>query len=210
MNVRWSGIYVAVALSSLSCGVMTKGEALSIRYFTPTAASVQTKPEHAPTAPLELRVGSLRAAAHLEERMAYRPSAAELGYLEDRRWTEPPEEFLRRALDAALFESRRIVRVYTDAAPSLDLELASFEELRYGEPRVRVVLSAVLRDQKRSLFEETLVAEEPLSVQGDDRSPAVAHALAAALKRAVAELAEHVSTELERTRAARLETETQP
>jgi hypothetical protein len=122
----------AAALLGSGCAFTSKGEALTPRYFSPAPASELSEPA-APAgapAPPELRIGRIEPAAHLEERIAYRISDSELAYYEDRRWTEPPEQFVRRALERELFESHAFRRVISGAAPTLDVEVLSFEEVR--------------------------------------------------------------------------------
>jgi hypothetical protein len=125
----------AAVLLASGCAFMSKGEGMTPRYFSPALASEppeasEPRPPEATSAPPELRIGRIEPAAHLEERIAYRISDSELAYYDDRRWTEPPEQFVRRALERELFESRAFRRVISGAAPTLDVELLSFEEVR--------------------------------------------------------------------------------
>ncbi|MEY2936160.1 MAG: hypothetical protein RL033_6909, partial [Pseudomonadota bacterium] len=87
------------------CALLSKSQPFSPRYFSPDAeetAAQHTAAKQTAAAstspPLELRLGQIDAAAHLEERIAYRPSQGELGYYDSWRWTEPPQAYLRRAL----------------------------------------------------------------------------------------------------------------
>jgi ABC-type uncharacterized transport system auxiliary subunit len=198
-SAAWLGVMLGLG-SLAGCALMSKGEALSPRFFSPTleAAPEPSAPE---SAPLELRVGRIEPASHLEERIAYRVSATELAYYEERRWTEPPEQFVRRALESELFERRGFRRVVSGAAPTLDVEVLSFEELRMGTPRARLSLLITLRDERRVLFERTLSVEAPLA--GSDPGPALAEAMAEALSDATRRVAEQVGTELERQALAR-------
>src|SRR5436190_1201966 len=111
------------------CALLSKGEALSPRYFSPSLAAQPAPVAEPDAAPRALRLCRVEAAAHLEERIAYRISPTELAYYDDRRWTEPPEEFVRRALTVELFERRAFQRVLSGVAPTLDVEVSSFEEL---------------------------------------------------------------------------------
>lgn len=123
----------AAALLASGCAFLSKGEAMTPRYFSPALAFEPPDASRppAPEASLpELRVGRIEPAAHLEERIAYRISDSELAYYDDRRWTEPPEQFVRRALERELFESHAFRRVVSGVAPTLDVELLSFEEVR--------------------------------------------------------------------------------
>jgi cholesterol transport system auxiliary component len=187
------GILLAAWLSG--CALTSKGEVLSPRYFSPTLEA-PTAPSAAST-PLELRLGRIEPAAHLEERIAYRVSATELAYYEDRRWTEPPEQFVRRALESELFERRAFRRVVSGVAPTLDVELLSFEEMRVGAPRARLSVLITLRDDRRALLERTISVDAPLGA-GSDPGPALAEAMAAALGDATRRVAEQVGSALER------------
>ena len=187
---RW----LLVSILPLGCAFTSKGEALTPRYFSPSLSSAaageggSTSPARI-AAPLELRVGRIEPAAHLEERIAYRVDESELAYYEDRRWTEPPEQFVRRALEGELFETRSFQRVVSGTAPTLDVEVLSFEEVRQGTPRARLSLLITLRDERRALLERTVTVEVNLGPGPDaDAGRALAKAMADALARATREI----------------------
>lgn len=196
-------------LGATGCAFMSKGEAVSPRYFSPAlepaqapaegARSGTSAPSESARAPRELRVGRIEPAAHLEERIAYRVSESELGYYDDRLWTEPPEQFVRRALESELFETHAFRRVVAGVAPTLDVEVLSFEELRQGSPRARLSLLITLRDERHALLERTISVEVPVvpAAEGEE-GPALATAMARALSRATKEIAQRVSAELDR------------
>lgn len=173
-----------LCLALPGCALTSKAEALSPRYFNPQLA-MGARSQPAPQ-PFELRLGQVSSASNLDERMAYRVSSAEVGFYEDRRWTELPEAYLRRALEKELFEERKLTRVMTGAAPVLDVELTAFEEVRQTPAKVRVTLTFSLRDQRRSLLERSLELEQPIRERdGPDAAQRAAHALAATLGQAV-------------------------
>lgn len=184
---------LALALCTQGCALLSKGEPLSPRYFSPELGP-SAAPEHgAPGSTLELRLGRMGAAAYLEERIAYRLSETELGYYEDRRWTEPPEEFLRRALGRALFEERGLSRVVSGLAPTLEVELVGFEELRYGASRARVTLRVSLADARRVLLERAITVERAIPDGEPKEAPVrLALAMSKALSRAAADAADAV------------------
>jgi ABC-type uncharacterized transport system auxiliary subunit len=196
-------LVLLVAVQSAGCALLSKSERMTPRYFSPASELATADAPKALRSPLSLRLGMIDSAAHLEERIAYRLSDTELGYYDDRRWTEPPEEYLRRALGHELFETRGISRVVAGAAPTLDVELVSFEQIRHGAPRARVALRFALRDERSALLERALVVEEPLKADGtkSDAEP-LARALSSALSRAVTQLAELTLERLEATREA--------
>lgn len=178
-----------------ACALTSKAEPLTPRYFSPEQESAAAPAEPA-SVPVELRLGEVVAAAHLEERIAYRPSEGELGYHESWRWTEPPQAYLRRALARELFERRGLVRVVSGNAPTLNVELTSFEELRAEPARARVELSIVLRGERRALLERTLRKELPLPPGSSDEPLRLTRALSQALDSAVSEVADLVSARL--------------
>lgn len=176
------------------CALTSKADALSLRYFDPLP-STEPRAEPAPRA-FELRLGQVSSASNLDERIAYRVSSAEVGFYEDRRWTEPPEAYLRRALEKELFERRKLTRVITGPAPVLDVELTAFEEQK-GADKVRVKLSFNLRDERRSLLERSLDLEQPVAAApGTDSAGRAAQALVDTLSRAVASLTSDIVNQL--------------
>jgi cholesterol transport system auxiliary component len=200
---------VLFMLGASGCAFLSKGEARSPRYFSPTIESATVEParEQAALARPELRVGRVEPAAYLEERIAYRVSDNELAYYEDRRWTEPPEQFVRRALESELFETHAFRRVVSGEAPTLDVEVLSFEELRQGgAPRARLSLLITLRDERHALLERTVTAVTELE-QGAhaDEGRALAAAMADALSRVTKEVAERVSSELTRRQGSTMQ-----
>jgi cholesterol transport system auxiliary component len=168
-----------------ACALTSKAEALSPRYFNPQLAAAAERSQAA-AQPFELRLGQVSSASHLDERISYRISAAEVGFYEDRRWTEIPEAFLRRALERELFEERRLSRVVSGVAPVLDVELTALEEVRGNPSKARVTLTFSLRDERRSLLERSVELEQPVSEQaGADPAQRLAQALTMTLARAV-------------------------
>jgi cholesterol transport system auxiliary component len=192
----------ALALFYAGCALTSKGEAISPRYFspeTPAANSAGAAPVAGP--PLDLRLGQVEAASHLEERMSYRLQASEVGYYDDRRWTEEPSEYLRRALEQELFERRHLRRIVSGPASTLDVELTAFEELRDPRPHVRLALHFTLHDDRQASLERSVVVELPLAA-GQDRAAEVAAALGSALTIAVARVSDAVIKQLPTAEAA--------
>ena len=179
------------------CALTSKGTAVEARFFSPDFAAPRAPAPSPRPAPLELRLGMIDAASHLEERMAYRVNDSELGYRDDRRWSERPEEYLRRALEGALFERAGLRRVLAGAATTLDVELTAFEEVRGPTPRVRLALTFRLHDDRQVSLERSLVVERPLVADGDkDHAQRVASALGEALAQATNELGTEVVAHL--------------
>lgn len=179
------------------CALTSKADALSPRFFSPEVQTPVTELPEPQGAPLELRLGRVEAASYLEERISYRLNGAELGYYEDRRWTEAPEHYLRRALERELFERRHLRRVVSGPGATLDVELTAFEELRRAPGSVRLALSYTVHDVRQSSLERSLVIERPLAdAGGSDHAQKVAAALGIALNAAVSEISDQVVRKL--------------
>jgi len=179
------------------CALTAKADAIYPRFFSPEPAA-PPPPSAAPTtAPLSLRLGQVEAASYVEERFAYRLEPTELSYYEDRRWTEPPERYLRRALERELFQQRGVRRTVSGPGSTLDVELTAFEELRGTPARVRLALSFSLHDERQSQLERLVVIERPLPSSSQNASARdVTAALALALTAAVLDVSEQVTREL--------------
>jgi cholesterol transport system auxiliary component len=196
MNAFWrmvlGGLGFALVLGG--CALTSKGDAMSPRFFSPEPErSAKALPEPAGP-PLELRLGQVEAASYLEERISYRLRPSELAYYEDRRWTEAPEHYLRRALAQELFERRHLRRIVSGRAATLDVELTAFEELRGPPAKVRLALSYTVHADGQSSLERSLVVERPLAQTNElDPPRQVAAALALALSDAVSQVSEEVT-----------------
>ena len=186
-----------VLLGASSCALTGKADALYPRFFSP---EIDVVPAVAPTLvgpPLALRLGKVEAVSYVEERFAYRLEPSELSFYEDRRWTEPPERYLRRSLERELFQQRGIVRTVSGPGATLDVELTAFEELRSAPRRVRLVLNFSLHDDRQSQLERRVVVERPLPASaGDASAREVTGALALALAAAVLDVSDQVTREL--------------
>lgn len=187
----------SAALSLCGCALLTKSAPITPRYFAPRidtdAASEQKVPEAA--VGRRLRLGRINAGPHLRERMAYRSSDTEVGYREERRWTERPDAYLQRALARSLFEEHRIDRAVSGAAPTLDAELVAFEEVLKPKHHVRVEVIFGLDDTVGGYLQRTIKTER--DVEGDDDDPeAVVHALSQALEVTVSEISRAVIDKL--------------
>jgi cholesterol transport system auxiliary component len=180
---------------SCGCALTAKGEPLAPRYFSAEQPMPRTA-EHAARG-IELRLGQVRSAAHLDERMAFRVNSSEVGFHDDRRWTELPEAYLRRALERDLFETRELLRVVSGSAPTLDVELTAFEELRGVPSQARVSLRFTLRGERAALLEQSITLDRPLDARpGQDPAQRVAATLSSTLAEAVGIVADRVIARL--------------
>ena len=190
------------ALFAFGCALTSKSDPIVPRYFTPERAGdvrgdVAGPPQRSTGPFVELRLGRVTHASHLDERLVYRDSDYELGYYQERRWTEAPDEYLKRRLARVLFEERGLRRVVGGAAATLDVELIAFDEIRAPKRVARVQVIVRLSDQRLVRWEETLTVDEPLGAasKGDGPDATVA-ALGAALREIVGRIADRVVSEL--------------
>jgi len=193
------GAFGCVCLLGLlsDCALTGKGDAIYPRYFSPEAEAESGASSAPAGPPLALRLGKVDAASHVEERFAYRLEPSELSYYEERRWTEPPERYLRRALERELFQRRGIRRTVSGPGATLDIELTAFEEVRTPPARVRLSLSFSLHDDRQSQLERHVLVERPLPASGQTASARdVTAALSLALNAAVQDVSEQVAHEL--------------
>ena len=178
-----------------ACAFFGKVPPLHPRYFDAEvvaaarpAAAAGNAGEH------PLRLGHVVGSSYLRERIAYHVSEHELGLYDQLRWTERPEDYVRRALARALFEERNLTNVVSGVVPALELELTDFSELKKPQHAVRVRARVVLVEQRAVRFERTFTVELPVA-NGDDFG-LVPAALSEALSKCVEQIADAVSAEL--------------
>jgi len=195
---------VVLALAALAvggCALTDKAQPIAPRYFA-AVPPLAAKPEPPGSGP-PLRLYNVRAGSHIKSNMIYWKSDYELGFLEERRWVELPETYLRRTLSHVLFEERGYQHVVAGGAPTLEVELTNFEELRQGVPRVRVAMIAILHDAGVALFEETIYVERPIPQvsakdPNEDKETILVENLGSALREAVDQVANRVDTALKK------------
>ena len=205
MNARHARRYSAAAVPLLllgslfavsGCALLGKSDALSPRYFSPDSSppSATTASPPAGTNPIELALGRISAASYLSERIVYRDSSHELSFYDERRWSEKPEAYLRRALARALFEQRGLRRLVSGVGPTLEVELTELSEVRGPSPVARVSATFLLYDQRQVRRQATVYVELPLAPKAPPE--VIARSLTDALNRAVELVADQVVTEL--------------
>lgn len=194
----WLCLWLALS----SCALTAKSESTFPRYYSPeglTAVTPATSGQPASDAAVvDLKLGRVTAASDLKDNIAFREGTHEVGYYDDLLWTERPDAYLGRALSRSLFGSRARHVLHGDA-PMLEVKLLAFEEIRGAVPRVRVVTSFSLRDDRTIYFEETWSEERPLAPKAGGEE--VAAALGAALEGMVNHIADRVQTKLGRVTA---------
>jgi cholesterol transport system auxiliary component len=142
-----------------------------------------------------LHLGEVSADDDLGQSIAFRSSAHEVGYYETRRWSQSPDNYLRRALVRALFDEGRCRRVLSGDGPTLDARLLTFEQQR-GPDRARVAVHVILHDNRGGVSREaTFEATRPFGEGTDDAAfDAFVAALSAALDDVVAQVVEVVTS----------------
>lgn len=179
-----------LCLACSGCALFSKGSVPQRRYFSPDLPSAGVVGVPRAT---ELRLGRITAGAAIAERIMYRASAHEVGFYDDRIWTEKPEAYLRRALSRVLFEEQGLRSVMRGAAATLDVELISFEEVRAPQHVGRVKVAYALSDERVVSLQETLQIDRPIA---DETPEATAQAMGEALRDAVDQVAGRVSADL--------------
>jgi cholesterol transport system auxiliary component len=202
MSTRIQGVArAAIVVASLAligstaCALTSKAEALTVRYYDPeSVAPVRLTSAGAPTAP-QIEIGRVSSGVNLREKIAYRTTAFEVGFYDDRRWTERPEVYVRRALARTLFEEHGFTRALAGQAPTLDVEVVAFEELRGGARSAgdvaRVRLRVVLHDDRDALLEKTITVDRPVA-RGGEHFEAFARAMAEAMDAATHAIAQDI------------------
>ncbi|QDU67813.1 hypothetical protein Pla86_29010 [Planctomycetes bacterium Pla86] len=188
-----------ITVAALACAVLASclgGPGIEPRYFSATAAFDANLEAAQPDADevylIELQ--PVRVVGHLRERMVWRDGAGEVGFREDRRWSEDPAGLLARGLEAALAAAPGVGAAPAAAEWSLSVTLEQFGELRATDTRAEVGLRATLVDRRgRVVLQRQFSASEPVA---DDDPGALVRALGAELADQVQLLLAAVEDEL--------------
>jgi cholesterol transport system auxiliary component len=191
-----AALALALLLPLPGCALTSKADPLPIRYFTPTWQEAARAAGPASAEGPRLRLGRVSSSSHLRSRIVYRPSAVEVAMYEDRRWTEKPEEYVRRALAQALFEKRAMVQAVSGVGPELEVELLAFDEVHKQSGRAaRVTLHYAVQDGRTVLESESMTVE--VDVRGDPADPEnMAASMGTALHRISEQIASRVASRL--------------
>jgi cholesterol transport system auxiliary component len=188
--------------SLCGCALTSKADVVPIRYFSPERLSPPAPPSAPSAMPRELKLGRVSSGSNLRERIAYRQARYELGYYDDLRWTEKPETYVRRAMGQSLFESGRFRRALHGPAPTLDVEVLAFDDLRLdGRRAAHVAFKFVLYDSVGVRLERT-VAEEIRVNEPEPRIEDVVEGMSQALERAVSKVVASVDEWFQNTTTA--------
>jgi cholesterol transport system auxiliary component len=177
-----------------SCALSSNAPPLEIRYFSPVVSGPETvAPAH--TDPIPLRLGRVTPSSHLRYRIVHRSSDVEVSLYEALRWTERPDAYVRRALERELFEVRPMTESLGGSAPTLEVEVLAFEEVRRANHRAgRIELRYQLESPTAVLASGVIAMERPAK---DDRIESVVTAIGEALSAASSQLAELVESKLQ-------------
>ncbi|HSO35676.1 MAG TPA: ABC-type transport auxiliary lipoprotein family protein [Labilithrix sp.] len=176
------------------CALTSKGTPMEVRYFSPESVDVRHVARQAQPPVARVRLGNLSSSANLRYPIVHRESAVELDVYDTLRWTENPEDYVRRSLARALFEDGQLEEVVGGAAVTLDVEVIAFEESRReGRHMGRVQLGYQLHDERSVLTSGVVTVERDAG--GSSIEPVVA-AIGAAMDAATSELAANVLKKL--------------
>jgi cholesterol transport system auxiliary component len=184
-----------LAFAAAGCALFSKGEVASRRYFNPDLPQVVSKVGNKRSG-VELRLGRVSAGSYIEEKMVFRESNYEVGFYDDRLWTEKPEAYLRRALERVLYEEEGLRSVVSGAGPTLDVALISFEEVK-PERIALVRVAFTLHDDRVAITQLTIAVRHPIAQTAPgEEANAVAEALGEGLRDAVYQVSGRVLADL--------------
>lgn len=187
MRARWLLGLVA------GCALTSKAPPVDIHYFSPAGRPVAATPAHVAA---RARLGRVTASSYLRYRIAQRRSSVQVELSDSRRWTEQPEDYVRRSLSRALFNVRGVDQAVTGDALTLTVEVTAFEDVvREGKHFGCVQLHYQVDDDRDVLAADTVTVERPAT--GSDMSEIVT-AIGDALEIASAEVADRVVARLDK------------
>jgi cholesterol transport system auxiliary component len=159
---RAAAMLLWVTAAASGCALLSRGASVEPRWYTPelTAASPGSA-EH--QAAGELRLGRVTSGSDLGLRIAYGDGLYQTGYYEDLRWTERPEHYVRRAVARALFEEGPFRRTLTGAAPTLDVEVVAFEEVKAPTTHAARISLHVVLSADSVLLERTVSVSKAIA-----------------------------------------------
>lgn len=160
---------VLACIALAGCALTTKLPPLPVRYFSPDqltspAPDGESSPISRPVAvqpdALRVRLGRITPSAHLRYSIVHRAPGFELEPYEQLRWTERPDAYVRRALERELFDDGELTQAVAGRAPTLDVDVIAFEEVRRGARRSgRVELRYELTDDTAVLTRGVVTVE---------------------------------------------------
>jgi ABC-type uncharacterized transport system auxiliary subunit len=157
------------------------------RFYRPASAALDDAGDDRP-APASngapVRLGTVRSAPFLRERIVWRSSPVEYGLYEQRRWFELPSRYVRRALVATLQTTKGVRLAQDTTTARLDVEVLAFDEVLSPAHEAQVVLAATLRQGADTRLDRTFMASAPIaSADPAATAAAMGQALDAAVKK---------------------------
>ena len=144
----------ALVLLVAACALTKKSEPVEVHYYTPVIPTGAQVPAHE-TPRARVRLGRVWSSSHLRYSIAQRTSPVELQLYEFDRWTDPPDVYVKRSLEQALFQARPIEQITSGTAISLDVDVIAFEEVRSPHGG-RVQLRYSLRNERSVIDSDTV------------------------------------------------------
>jgi len=176
------------------CALTSKATPVELRYFSPERVDTPLTARQKLPPVGRLRLGPLTSSANLRSSIVHRESAVELDTYATLRWTENPEDYVRRSLSRALFADGQLEEVVGGPAPTLDVEVVVFEEARReGRHLGRVQLGYQLHDERSVLASGVVTLER--DVVGEGIEPVIL-AIGSAMEASTSELAKTVVPQL--------------
>jgi ABC-type uncharacterized transport system auxiliary subunit len=156
-RLRRAAVFACITVSApgFGCALFSRGASVETAWYTPELRGAgQGSAEHQPLG--ELRLGRVTSGADLGLRIAYGDGLYQIGYYENSRWTERPQHYVRRAVARALFEEGPFRRTLTGEAPTLDVEVIDFEEVKGPTTHAARISLHVVLSADRVLLERTV------------------------------------------------------
>ncbi len=191
-------VMLVLVLLLQGCALFSKGDASTRRFYSADLPPLPESPG-VTHGSIELRLGRVAAKRTMSERIMYRASEHEVGYYDDRLWTERPEAYLRRALTRVLFEEQGLKAIVGGPSQTLDVELLMFEEVKAPAHVARVRMAFTLADERVVSLQQTITVERPITATTpEDEGPALAQAMGFALRDSMTELSRRLIDALSR------------
>jgi len=180
---RTRRLAVLLAWGAAGCALTSKGQAVEVRWYTLEVPRAEAA-NHLPAGPA-LRLDNVQSSPALGERIAWGDGRYQIGFYEERRWMERPARFVTSALQRALFRARGLRPTTEAAAPRVDVELVSFQEIRSDRVHAaRVALHLQLLAECAHV-DATVVRDEPvIGSRFDDFVSAISRAVGVAANEA--------------------------
>lgn len=185
--------WVVLLVSLQGCALFSKGDVSVRRFYSADLPPLPAGQETARHPEVELRLGRVSANRTIAERIMYRASEHEVGFYDDRVWTERPEAYVRRALSRVLFEEQGIKAIVGGPSQTLDVELLMFEEVKTPVHLARVRLAFTLADERTVSLQQTMTIDQPIAnTSPEEEGPALAKAMGVALRESMNELTKRI------------------